>query len=64
MADIFEIVGRVSLDGLNKAEKEKIITIPKPKEEAPDLSHEDNWVTDMKSDMEEYIEEQGIYIRQ
>lgn len=45
-------------------EKEKIITIPKPKEEAPDLSHEDNWVTDMKSDMEEYIEEQGIYIRQ
>ena len=45
-------------------EKEKIFTIPKPKEEAPDLSHEDNWVTDMKSDMEEYIEEQGIYIRQ
>ncbi|MGN0619546.1 MAG: hypothetical protein ACI4J7_11060 [Ruminiclostridium sp.] len=45
-------------------EKEKIISIPKPKEESPDLSHDDNWVTDMKSDMEEYIEEQGIYIRQ
>ena len=45
-------------------EKEKTIAIPKPKEEAPDLSHDENWVSDMKSDMEEYIEEQGIYIRQ
>lgn len=24
----------------------------------------DNWVDDMKQDLEDYIEEQGIYIRQ
>lgn len=31
---------------------------------AEELQEFDCWVSDMKSDMEEYIEEQGIYIRQ
>lgn len=33
-------------------------------ENAEELQEFDCWVSDMKSDMEEYIEEQGIYIRQ
>lgn len=33
-------------------------------EKAEELQEFDCWVSDMKSDMEEYIEEQGIYIRQ
>lgn len=41
-------------------EKEKVTASEEEKTSVPD----DNWVSDMKADMEEYIEEQGIYIRQ
>ncbi len=41
-------------------EKEKADVKDEEKTFVPD----DNWVSDMKADMEEYIEEQGIYIRQ
>lgn len=41
-------------------EKEKVTVSEEEKIFVPD----DNWVSDMKADMEEYIEEQGIYIRQ
>lgn len=40
------------------------------KEVIPEEKHDDveqwydTWTTDMKADMEDYIEEQGIYIRQ
>lgn len=42
------------MDDKNKTEA------PRKKEE-PDSS---TWVEDMKQDLEDYIEEQGIYIRQ
>lgn len=38
------------------------LTAEKLPEAKPEIS--DTWVTDMKQDMEDYIEEQGIYIRQ
>ena len=41
-------------------EKEKAGVKDEEKTFVPDGS----WVSDMKADMEEYIEEQGIYIRQ
>lgn len=32
--------------------------------EKPDSSDNSSWVDDMKQELEDYIEEQGIYIRQ
>lgn len=32
--------------------------------QAPATSDEKTWVDDMKQELEDYIEEQGIYIRQ
>lgn len=32
--------------------------------QAPETSDEKTWVDDMKQELEDYIEEQGIYIRQ
>lgn len=34
------------------------------KKEEQDKSESSTWVEDMKQDLENYIEEQGIYIRQ
>ena len=40
-------------------EKEK-----KQPENKPETSDDKTWVDDMKQELEDYIEEQGIYIRQ
>lgn len=40
--------------------------VTKPDADAADkpVDWSDTWVTDMKQDLEDYLEEQGIYIRQ
>ena len=47
----------------NKKEENETKTA-RQAENAEGLQEFDCWVSNMKSDMEEYIEEQGIYIRQ
>ncbi len=47
----------------NKKEENETKTA-RQAENAEELQEFDCWVSNMKSDMEEYIEEQGIYIRQ
>lgn len=39
-------------------------TAEKPAEEPKDEYYQHTWVDDMKQELEDYIEEQGIYIRQ
>lgn len=34
------------------------------KEKKPETTDDKTWVDDMKQELEDYIEEQGIYIRQ
>lgn len=43
---------------------EKNTAQQKPAEQEPDEFYQHTWVDDMKQELEDYIEEQGIYIRQ
>ena len=43
-------------------DKEKKVT--KTKKDIDETSDKKTWVDDMKQELEDYIEEQGIYIRQ
>ena len=45
------------MDDKNKAQ-------PKQEEQEKDEFYQHTWVDDMKQELEDYIEEQGIYIRQ
>ncbi|MGN1339677.1 MAG: hypothetical protein ACI4WS_05250 [Oscillospiraceae bacterium] len=40
------------------------LTTPESTQDKPAAPATDTWVDDMKQDLEDYIEEQGIYIRQ
>lgn len=44
-------------------DKEKTIAAEKQTDEKPELI-DHTWVDDMKQDLQDYLEEQGIYIRQ
>ena len=43
-------------------DKEK--KLPEKTPQSPQAPDDKTWVDDMKQDLEDYIEEQGIYIRQ
>ncbi len=46
-------------------DKEKNVTeAPKTSEGSEKPAEDTSWVDDMKQELEDYIEEQGIYIRQ
>lgn len=42
----------------------KTVEIPAEKKPEPPAEPADSWCEDMKQELEDYIEEQGIYIRQ